>query len=594
MKFSKLTRVRQLAIIFLAAGALVIIQMFRLQTSANAEALIKWKQGVITTTKTLVPERGRIYDRWGHLLAGSKEVYEVGIYPQYVKNQETLATTLATVLDIDLDKARGIASTPFMVDGKVKHVYYVVTSSVSEEKIAELDKLKTQYEDANPGGDNPELPSLRGLTWLPYMQRFYPEGSTAANILGYYTFLNREKPEAHGGVEEKYNQQLTGNAREVDIRVNPLEVEELPTIPPGTSLILTIDREIQKMAETQLDLALQHSGAVNGTIIIENPRNGEILAMAVTPRMNLNEYWNMANIFGEGDTPNKAVDETYEPGSVFKVLTMAAALDAGVVTPETNFYDTGTLSYGGITVYNWNRGAWGNQDMTGCMRHSLNVCLAWISTSKLEATKFYEYMLAFGIGRKANIDLAGEEYFPLAVPGDKYWAPAQLATNAFGQGVSVSPVQMVMAVSSIANNGKMIAPHVLKAYVQDGQQYNINPIVVSQPVSKKTALTLTSMLAVSLEEESSDALVDGYRVAGKTGTAEVVVDGAYSSNLTNASFVGWGPADDPQFLVYVWLEKPTASPWGSVVASPVFRDVVKDLVILLDIPPDEQRLQLKK
>lgn len=594
MKFLKLPRLRQLATLFFIAGIIVIIQMFRLQSSANASALVDWKRKTITRVETLIPERGRIYDRWGHLLAGSKEVYEVGIYPQYVKNKDTLANTLATVLEIDSDKARGIANTPYMVDGKVKHVYYVVMSSVSEEKINQLDELKTKYEEANPGGDNPDLPSLRGLTWLPYMQRFYPEGSTASNVLGYYTFLNRDAPEAHGGVEEKYNQQLTGNKREVEVIANPLEIEDLPSIPPGTSLILTIDREIQKMAEAKLDQAVKNSGAVNGTIIIENPRNGEILAMAVTPRMNLNEYWKMGEVFKEGDTPNKAVDETYEPGSVFKVLTMASALDAGVVTPDTQFYDNGVLSYGGITVYNWNRGAWGQQDMIGCMRHSLNVCLSWVSTEKLGAAKFYEYINAFGIGRKTNIDLAGEEYFPLAVPGDEYWAPAQLATNSFGQGVSTSPIQMVMAISAIANNGKMIAPHVLKAYVQDGQQYNINPIVVAQPVTKKTAQTLTNMLAVSLEEESSDALVDGYRVAGKTGTAEVVVNGAYSSNLTNASFVGWGPADDPQFLVYIWLEKPTASPWGSVVASPVFRDVVKDLVILMDIPPDEQRLQMKK
>jgi len=146
-----------------------------------------------------------------------------------------------------------------------------------------------------------------------------------------------------------------------------------------------------------------------------------------------------------------------------------------------------------------------------------------------------------------------------------------LGTNSFGQGVAVTPIQMVEAVSAIANDGKMMAPHVLKAYIQNGQQFNTNPTVVGMPISADTAHTLTEMLATSLEGESSTALVDGYRVAGKTGTAEIALNGQYSSNVTNASFVGWGPVDDPRFLVYIWLEKPKSSIWGSVVAAPVFQ-----------------------
>jgi cell division protein FtsI/penicillin-binding protein 2 len=263
------------------------------------------------------------------------------------------------------------------------------------------------------------------------------------------------------------------------------------------------------------------------------------------------------------------------------------------VTPTTPFLDTGSIIVGGQTIYNWDRGAWGQQDMVGCMRHSLNVCLSWVAV-QVGPSKFYEYMQRFGIGRRTNIDLAAEAVFPLSVPGDPTWYPVDLATNSFGQGVAVSPIQMVQAVSAVANNGSMITPHLLKAYIQDGQQYNIRPTVFGNPISKKTAQTLTEMLSVSLEEESSDALVEGYRVAGKTGTAEIPVNGQYSTSLTNASFVGWGPSDDPQFLVYIWLEKPATSQWGSVVASPVFRDVVKQLVVLMDIPPDATRLEMKK
>ncbi|OGN88507.1 MAG: hypothetical protein A2Y88_00820 [Chloroflexi bacterium RBG_13_48_10] len=175
----------------------------------------------------------------------------------------------------------------------------------------------------------------------------------------------------------------------------------------------------------------------------------------------------------------------------------------------------------------------------------------------------------------------------MKIPGDTDWYEADLGTNSFGQGVAVTPIQMVMAISAVANGrGEMMTPHVMHSMVRDGFQYTPTPQIVGKPISAETAKTLTDLLASSLEGESSDALVEGYRVAGKTGTAEVPTPTGYSSNETNASFVGWGPVDDPQFLVYVWLEKPTSSPWGSVVAAPVFHDMVERLVVLMDIPPD--------
>jgi cell division protein FtsI/penicillin-binding protein 2 len=177
----------------------------------------------------------------------------------------------------------------------------------------------------------------------------------------------------------------------------------------------------------------------------------------------------------------------------------------------------------------------------------------------------------------------------LKVPGDEDWFAADLGTNSFGQGLAVTPAQMVMAVSSIANEGQMVVPHVLKSMVNNGRQYDPPPQVAGVPITAKTARTLSEMLAVSLENEASNALLTGYRVAGKTGTAEIPTPYGYTTAATHASFVGWGPVDDPAFLVYVWLEKPTSSPWGSVVAAPVFREVVERLVILMNLPPDTIR-----
>jgi len=355
-------------------------------------------------------------------------------------------------------------------------------------------------------------------------------------------------------------------------------IEETPTLPSGASLVLTIDREIQAMVEKKLDEAVEHYKAESATVIIMNPKNGEILAMASQPRINLNQYWIFEEELKDTTPFNRAISETYEPGSVFKILTMSAALDSGNVDLDDKFDVGQYFEYFGSYIYNWNRKSWGEQDALGCLQNSLNVCLAKIAT-EMGAETFYAYMQAFGIGRRTNIDLGGEETWPLSVPEDDGWYPITLATNSFGQGVAVTPIQMATAASAIANGGKMMKPHV----------------VLSVPISEKTADIMNELLAKSLEGgEGSLALVDGYRIAGKTGTAEIPVEGEYDSNLSNASFVGWGPVDDPQFLVYVWIEKPDPEVgyWGSYVAAPVFRDIVEELVVMLNIPPDSVRQTL--
>jgi cell division protein FtsI/penicillin-binding protein 2 len=229
--------------------------------------------------------------------------------------------------------------------------------------------------------------------------------------------------------------------------------------------------------------------------------------------------------------------------------------------------------------------------MQGCMQHSLNVCLAWVAT-QLGPEQLYSHLRAFGIGHVTGIDLAGEASGRLKEPGDSDWYAADLGTNAFGQGVSATPIQMAVAISAVANGGVMMAPHIVESVVSEGYQHQIDQRVLGLPIKAETAKTLSEILARSLEKESSDALVTGYRIAGKTGTAEIPTPYGYTSNQTNASFVGWGPVDDPRFLIYIWLEKPVASPWGSVVAAPVFRRAAEELVVLLNLPPDSVRHKL--
>lgn len=575
------------------AGLFIFVWMIRIQTSKDAQLIRERANNYyIYTRKTIYPERGNIYDRWGHLLAGNTEVYELGADLRYVDDPQTVAMTVSSILDLKYEDIYAALTIDF--DPELP-AYVVISKSVPPEKIEEIKILTKQMKDQAermPEKKRANMPSLAGLLWTPNLQRSYPEHSLGSTVLGFYPYRDRETGRGYFGVEEKYNHLLAGSPVEIAVPNDPYRIDELPSIPPGASLMLTIDREIQKMAEDVADQAMQESGAESATIIIMDPRNGEILGMATTPRLDPNQYWEYAEIFPNPIPYNRAIGQTYEPGSVFKILTMAAALDAGVVTPDTVFLDTGVINVGGIPIYNWDRGAWGPQTMIGCMQHSLNVCLSWVAT-QLGPTNFYNYLQRFGIGHLTGIDLAGEVSWPLSVQGDDNWYPVNLGTNSFGQGVAATPIQMITAASAIANNqGKMMAPHVLKAVIENGEQFSNPPQVIGTPISAEAARTLTDMLAISLEEESSVALVEGYRVAGKTGTAEIPGPGGYLSNLTNASFVGWGPVDDPRFIVYVWLEKPTSSPWGSVVAAPVFSEVVSKLVILLDLPPDDIRHQL--
>ena len=579
----------------MALGAiLIVVQLVRIQTNVSAQ---KYSEVAAQTynyeTKVITPERGNIYDRWGSLLAGNTKVYEVGVSRNELggkKNRETIARAAADILGLNYTEVLRLINGTYEEDGLL---YVTLGSNFTPEQVNQLIELNRQYEDLPTPPKGQVNPSLRGMHWVPSLRRSYPEGRLASNVLGFYYYGGGAGEQGgYLGVEQKYEHLLAGRPTKVSVAVNPNAVEEIPDVPPGASIVLTIDREIQAMTEEVLDKAVEESGSKGGTIIIMDPRNGDILAMATNPRLDPNNYSEYYEIFPEDQPLNPAVSLTYEPGSVFKVLTMAAAIDAGVVTPDTEFVDTGVYMAGGLPIYNWDRGAWGPQTMTGCMQHSLNVCLSWVA-DQLGPTQFYEYLKAFGIDHRTNIDLADERIWPLRLPGDPYWTPLSLATNSFGQGLATTPIQMITAISALANDGKMMAPHVMHSYVQDGRQYEFKSIVLGNPVSAETARTVTEMLAQSLEQEASNALVPGYRVAGKTGTGEIAKGAeGYSTNLTNASFVGWGPVDDPRFIVYVWLQEPTSSPWGSVVAAPVFSEVVQKLVVYLNLPPDDIRLQL--
>ncbi|MFN8401483.1 MAG: penicillin-binding protein 2 [Anaerolineales bacterium] len=576
-QYGRRSQVLAAALAFFAFA--IVFQMTRIQNSPEADTFRQLSKDYSFEWRTFYPNRGEIYDRNGRLLAGEKIVYEIGVDLNIMTDAHAIAFAVADALGMDYDNLMSVIQNP--PDGLS---YIVLADYVESAQANYLQDLKKALNEQAPDGS---VGGLTGLQFKSHPQRSYPENSLASNILG---FVNREG-KGYFGVEEKYDSLLAGNPVTVLVPTDPNKAFEIPNAPDGTTLVLTINRDLQATAEEILDTALGTYGAQDGIIAVMDPQSGEMLAVATSRRMDLNEFWNYDTIYDNATEFNPIISKTYEPGSVMKILTMAAALDSNTVTPETTYLDTGEILIGGVTIQNWDRNPWGVQNMVGCLQHSLNVCMVTIST-QMGANTFYKYMDTFGIGHLTGIDLAWEAPGRLKSPGDADWYPVDLGTNSFGQGVAVTPIQMMAAVSAVSNHGRMVIPHVLYAMVRDGRQYEVPDQFGPTPISEQTAHTLSEMLAVSLESESSAALVPGYRVAGKTGTAQIPVDGFYDSTQTNTSFIGWGPVDDPKFMIYVWLERPTASPWGSETAAPVFAEMAQRTVVLLNIPPDSIRLQV--
>ncbi len=267
---------------------------------------------------------------------------------------------------------------------------------------------------------------------------------------------------------------------------------------------------------------------------------------------------------------------------------MAAALDLGLVTPETTYNDTAYIEIGGQVIWNWDRVAHGETDMVGLLAKSLNVGAATVAM-QLGQQNFYRYVRAFGIGRPTGIDLQAEAAGQLRTRDSdpSNWSESDLGTNSFGQGVSATPIQMITAVAAVANDGVLVQPHIVKKIINGTTETVAKTVQVGRPITAKTAHTLTQMLEQVVDREVSFAQVPGYRVAGKTGTAQIPVPGGYDDPWTIASFIGYAPAENPQLIIMVKLDRPTLSPYGSETAAPVFQRLATRLFAVLDIKPDD-------
>lgn len=546
----------------LAISIVLLMRMIFFQFPQSPE-VISYVQSIrdanYQRTQRTIAERGRIFDRNGYPLAINTIQYRIGLSPNLIADPQGVALQLASILG-----------------QPEREVFSLVTSREPWVQLASSVNADV--------GQSVAQANIFGVTREPIPRRLFPQGTLGSHLIG---FVIGDGEEARGayGVEGYYQDQLAGRVRDQAVSNLPFEVpQELSEGDRGKDLVLTIDRNIQFLAESELQRAITETGSTKGTIIIMNPRNGEILAMANYPSYDPNNYFAIPD---EALFRNPAISEQYEPGSVMKVLTMAAALEKGTVRPGDTYNDQGRLQVGGRTVENWDRRAHGVVDMTQILVQSLNVGAATLST-RMGVTDFYSMMSAFGIGRSTGIDLAGEEAGTLKVPGSEDWSESDLATNSFGQGVAVTPLQMLTAVSAIANGGLMMTPHVVHQIVDGDQVITARPSPLGRPISAETARIVTEMMVAVVRDGVDNARVPGYTVAGKTGTAQIPSPVGYEPNASIVSFVGFLPADDPQVAVLIKLDRP-AEYWGSIVAAPIFSRLAQRLVIMMEIPTDDVR-----
>jgi cell division protein FtsI/penicillin-binding protein 2 len=491
--------------------------------------------------------RGWIYDRNGFVLAADEPRYMI-LYDRNGGDADRAARDLTPIIGLTPEKFREAIG-------------------------AGLVQTRLARDLPSDAGKRVRTLEIAGVTAQAYWKRTYPENTLAAHLLG---FVNENRT-GYYGLEGQYDGLLNGTALKSDV----------PGVRPGADLVLTLDRTAQAITEEELARGLQDTGATSGSIIVMNPRNGEILAMASAPSFNPNQYADLAKT-DINQFINPAISSNFEPGSTFKIFTMAAALDMGLVTPETTYNDTAYIEIGGQVIWNWDRVAHGETNMVGLLAKSLNVGAATLSM-QLGQQNFYRYVRAFGIGRPTGIDLQSEAAGQLrtrdADPSN--WSESDLGTNSFGQGVSATPIQMIAAVAAVANDGVLVQPHVVKKIINGTRETVAKTVPVGRPISAKTAHTLTAMLVQVVDHEVSFAQVPGYRVAGKTGTAQIPIPGGYDDPWTIASFIGYAPAGNPQLIIMVKLDRPTLSPYGSETAAPVFQKLATRLFAVLDIKPDD-------
>ncbi|TSA45648.1 penicillin-binding protein 2 [bacterium] len=545
--------------------AVVILRLFFLQVIDHSfyRALAENQHQFF---ETLVPARGEIFVHESDSAQVIPVVTNIEknllyVVPQEVEDKTSLAASLSKIVDIPRAEILQKISDP------------------AKKWVSESETLKIQ------GG------KFAGVYLQPDPGRFYPEGAFASQVLGFYGFVQDQK-QGRYGVEEYYQDTLAGKAGSLSQENDPRGrwissgIRKLEPAQDGADITLTLDQAIQFQAEQHLKAGVEAHQADSGSIIIMNPKTGAILAMANYPSFDPNQF---GQVQDQKVFRNNAVSDAFEPGSVFKSITMAAAIEGGAVTPDTTYEDTGQVAVDKFIIKNSDGKANGVQTMTDVLDKSLNTG-AIFAMQQLGMDKFFETVKNFGFGTPTGITLPAES------GGDiknlENGGIVHYDTASFGQGITVTLMQLTQAFAAIANQGKMMKPYIVESVkYSDTKKIDTKPEEVRQVISQRTANMLGAMLVSVVEVgHGKRAGVPGYYVAGKTGTAQVAkADGAgYDPNITIGSFAGFAPVDNPAFAMAVTIRNPKGVKFAESTAAPVFGEMAKYLLNYFQIPPTRQ------
>lgn len=558
-------RIIFILILFFLIGAALIGRLFFLQV-INHKFYQSQALGQQAGFSEILGKRGQIFFQNSQ---ESKGAYGTGDVKSLAINKD--AWTLSAMPENILDKK----DFSIQVSKIIKETQSSIFSIIENKKGYTIIKKNLSDKEA----EQLKALNLKGLRLESSVLRFYPQDKLASDVIG---FVSQDGLGQYG-VEGYYNDILSGKAgiKEQKRGLGAIGQDNQDTF-NGSDIYLTIDYNIQFQAESLLAQAKKDIDIDSGQIIVLKPDSGRILAMADFPSFNPNQFGKEK---GMEIFQNSCVQKIFEPGSVQKPFTMLAAINEGKITPDTTYTDSGFLNIGPATIHNFDKAKYGKRTMTEVLEKSINTGAVFAEKS-IDSKVYLDYLDRFGFNQKTNIDLQGEVYSQNNIL--KQGREINLATSSFGQGIEMTPIQLAVAFSTIANGGKLIKPYVLEKIVNGKDQQKTASIITGQVFSQQTASAVTAMLTSVVEKGfGKSAKVPGYYLAGKTGTAEVPVKGGsgYYSDRTIQSFIGFGPALKPEFLILVKLDNPKVLA-SSLSAAPIFNKLANYIINYWQIPPD--------
>lgn len=555
---------------FLLSFFVVVIRLFYWQV-VKAEFLQSQAEQQHFTDTIVAATRGNIFFSDGSILASSNPVFSLYGQPKIIPTDQKVkvAYSLAKII------AEGPA-----VDDLAKDM----TAKLSQD----LYWVNLKKNISTPQKKQIESLNLQGIGFELQSSRFYPEGSSSAHLLGFLGSDARGVSKGYFGIEGYYDGELKGVSglvrSEKDALGLPILIGNFFTseAKDGKDLVLNIDHSVQFIVERELKAGMEKYGAKSGSVVVMDPFTGGILAMASFPNYDPAKYFDFPKEYFK----NPVVADQYEPGSIFKVLVMASALNEDLVKPDTHCDDcSGPVSLGGFMIRTWDNKYFPDTSMKDVIVHSDNTGMVF-AARKLGVDKFHSYIENFGFGEPTDVDLQ-DESSPEIRPKNT-WKEIDLATASFGQGIAVTPIQMVRAVAAIANGGNLMEPHVVREIKDDKGSFEVKPKVFRQVIKEGAAQMIKEMMVSAVEEgEAKFFRIKGFKIAGKTGTAQIPVAGHYDPTKTIASFVGFAPADNPKFVMLVRFDEPSASIFGAETAAPTFFNIAKQLLLYYNIAPSE-------